>query len=84
MKKPMLVTDATGRVGGRAPDMGGPEIRTAADLAQTYRRTAGCRRPVVRIPMPGRAMRGYREGRHLAPEHAAGTIAEALTRRRAA
>jgi uncharacterized protein YbjT (DUF2867 family) len=81
---------AGGAPAGRAPDMGGPEIRTAADLAQTYRRTAGRRRPVVRIPMPGRAMRGYREGGHLAPEHAAGTItfadflAEALTTGRGA
>ncbi|MEU4766230.1 NAD(P)H-binding protein [Actinosynnema sp. NPDC023794] len=77
---------AGGAPAGRAPDMGGPEIRTAVDLARAYTRTAGHHRPVVRIPIPGRAMRGYREGGHLAPQHAVGKItfadylAEALPR----
>ncbi|MEU0569261.1 NAD(P)H-binding protein [Nonomuraea sp. NPDC005983] len=57
---------------GRAPDLGGPEVRPAADLARTYARSRASRRPVISVPMPG--MRGYREGGHLTPEHADGRI----------
>ncbi|KUL37496.1 NmrA family transcriptional regulator [Streptomyces sp. NRRL F-4489] len=59
---------------GRAPDMGGPEVRRAADLARAYLRSRGARRPVLPVPMPGVAMRAYRAGEHLAPEHADGRI----------
>ncbi|WP_406642196.1 SDR family oxidoreductase [Amycolatopsis sp. WGS_07] len=57
---------------GRVPDLGGPEVRPAADLARAYLRSRGGRRPVVSLPMPG--LRGYREGGHLTPEHADGRI----------
>ncbi|MCN9244819.1 NAD(P)H-binding protein [Streptomyces sp. RY43-2] len=59
---------------GRAADMGGPEIHAAADLARTYVRALGRRQAVVSVPMPGAAIRDYRAGGHLAPEHAVGTI----------
>ncbi|MEU7836481.1 NAD(P)H-binding protein [Nonomuraea sp. NPDC049129] len=60
---------------GRARDMGGPEVRTAADLARAYARARSSRRPVVSVPLPGiGGMRGFREGRHLAPDHAVGQI----------
>lgn len=57
---------------GRAPDMGGPEVRAAVDLARVYTRARSSRRPVVPVPLPGAGIRGYREGRHLAPDHAVG------------
>lgn len=50
---------------GRAPDLGGPEIRTMADLARAYRA-----RPVVSVPLPGRTMRGFRAGGNLVPDNA--------------
>ncbi|CNG63933.1 putative nucleoside-diphosphate sugar epimerase [Mycobacterium tuberculosis] len=68
----------TGLVGGapvgRAPDMGGPEIHTAAELGRLYARAKDSRRRVVRVPMPGAAFRGYREGGHLAPDCRVGKI----------
>jgi uncharacterized protein YbjT (DUF2867 family) len=59
---------------GRVPDMGGPEVRTATDLARAYIRTRSKRRPVVPVPLPAAGIRDYREGRHLAPGHAVGRI----------
>ncbi|MFD1541606.1 SDR family oxidoreductase [Nonomuraea guangzhouensis] len=59
---------------GRAPDMGGPEVRAAADLARAYIRAHSSRRPVVSVPLPGAAIRGLREGGHLAPGQAVGRI----------
>lgn len=58
---------------GRAADVGGPEIRPVSDLARDYLRAVGSRRRVVSARVPGSAMRGYRAGGHLAPEHATGT-----------
>jgi uncharacterized protein YbjT (DUF2867 family) len=59
---------------GRAPDMGGPEVRAATDLARAYTRARHSGRPVLPVPLPGAGIRGYREGRHLAPDHAVGKI----------
>lgn len=59
---------------GRMPDLGGPQVRDAADLARAYLRSIGRRRAVWSLPVPGRAMRGYRAGTHLAPRRAVGRI----------
>ncbi|MFE6913204.1 SDR family oxidoreductase [Streptomyces rubiginosohelvolus] len=59
---------------GRADDMGGPEVRTATDLARSWARAHGRRRPVLAVPAPGAAFRAYRQGAHLAPGHAVGRI----------
>lgn len=59
---------------GRVPDMGGPQVRAAADLARAYARSRSSHRPVVSVPMPGAGVRGFREGGHLAPEHTDGRI----------
>ncbi|MFI1163958.1 SDR family oxidoreductase [Streptomyces sp. NPDC020801] len=68
---------------GRVPDMGGPEIRTLDSLARAHLKATGRRRPVLRIPLAGRAYRGFREGGHLAPARAVGkrTFEEYLTSR---
>lgn len=63
---------ATGVAAGRVEDMGGPEIRTARDLARTYLAQRGSRRPVLPIRLPGRTAAAYRAGGHLAPDHAVG------------
>jgi uncharacterized protein YbjT (DUF2867 family) len=65
---------AAGPAAGRVPDMGGPEIRGAADLARSYLRARGLRRPVLPVLLPGAAFAGYRRGGHLAPEHAVGRV----------
>lgn len=81
-----LVALALGGARGRVPDLGGPQVRTARDLARAYLRSVGRRRFVVPVRMPGRAGRAYREGRHLVPGNAAGkiTFEEFLSGREAA
>ncbi len=69
-----LVDLALGGPAGRAPDMGGPEARTAEDVARAYLAAAGLRRPLLRVPVPGAVGRAFRAGAQLAPGHADGTI----------
>jgi uncharacterized protein YbjT (DUF2867 family) len=64
----------TGPPAGRVPDMGGPEIRGACDLARSYLEARGRRRRVLPVRLPGAAFAGYRNGYHLAPDHAAGRV----------
>jgi uncharacterized protein YbjT (DUF2867 family) len=63
---------AVGAPAGRVADMGGPEVRTFPDLARAYLKATGRRRPVVSVPLFGRAYRGFRSGGHLTPERAVG------------
>jgi uncharacterized protein YbjT (DUF2867 family) len=74
---------ATGPPAGRVPDMGGPEICGAADLGRCYLEARGRRRRVLPVRLPGAAFAGYRNGYHLAPEHAVGraTFAQFLAER---
>ncbi len=59
---------------GRVDDFGGPEVRDLPDLAREYLTATGKRRRLLPVRLPGKAFRGYREGGHLAPTHAAGTV----------
>ncbi|MFE1840782.1 SDR family oxidoreductase [Streptomyces sviceus] len=63
---------ATGAPAGRVADMGGPQVRTLADLARACLRAAGRKRPVVGVRLFGKAYRAFRAGGHLAPERAVG------------
>lgn len=65
---------ATGPPAGRVPDMGGPEVRAARDLARSYLAARGRRRAVLPVRLPGTAFAGYRSGYHLAPGHATGRV----------
>lgn len=56
----------------RAPDFGGPEVRSVVDLAEAYLRAAGLNRRILPVPVPGRTFAGFREGGHLTPDHADG------------
>jgi uncharacterized protein YbjT (DUF2867 family) len=67
-----LVELARGAARGRVPDLGGPEVRDAGDLAGAYLRVRGRRRPVLPLPLPGRVAAAWRRGWHLAPDHADG------------
>jgi uncharacterized protein YbjT (DUF2867 family) len=69
-----MVTLLDAPPGGRAEDMGGPQIRALDDLARAYLTATGKRRPLVRIPLPGKVAHGFREGHHLSPDHADGAI----------
>ncbi|MET7399852.1 NAD(P)H-binding protein [Dactylosporangium sp. NPDC005572] len=55
-------------------DFAGPEVRSARELFQVYLRSAGRRRPLLPVRLPGKIFRAYRSGGHLAPASAAGTI----------
>ncbi|WP_399882746.1 SDR family oxidoreductase [Streptomyces sp. BBFR51] len=72
---------AVGEPAGRVPDLGGPEVRTFESLARAYLGATGRRRAVVNVPLAGKTYRAFREGGHLAPEHAVGkgTFEEYLT-----
>nr|WP_205863221.1 NAD(P)H-binding protein [Planosporangium thailandense] len=65
-----------------APDFAGPQVRAARELAGSYLRATGRRRPILPVRLPGMVFRAYRRGGNLAPEHAAGkiTFEECLTR----
>lgn len=69
-----LVAIAPASAAARVPDLGGPQVRDAAELARTYLRTIGRRRAVWSIPLPGKAMRDYRAGNHLTRQRAVGRI----------
>lgn len=58
---------------GRVPAVGGPEILTVRDLAETYREVRGLRRPVVRLPLPGSVAAGFRSGAACRPDRTIGT-----------
>ena len=49
----------------RVPDVGGPEIWTAADLAKAYFKAIGRRRRIVEVPVPGKIAQAFRTGVHL-------------------
>ncbi|MFD2418767.1 SDR family oxidoreductase [Amycolatopsis pigmentata] len=69
-----LATLAVDEPAGRVADMGGPEVREEREFARLYLRAVGRRRPVVPVRLPGGLGRAYRDGAHLTPEHAVGTI----------
>jgi uncharacterized protein YbjT (DUF2867 family) len=54
---------------GRAPDFGGPEVLTVAEIVAAWRRRHVRPRRVVNLRLPGRIYRGFREGRNTAPDH---------------
>lgn len=68
-----LVELARQEPAGRAVDMGGPEVRSIESLAEDYQRIRGMqRRPLTKIPIPGRTAAAFRSGANLAAGHADG------------
>ena len=63
---------AAGPPAGRVADLGGPQIRPAAELLRAYLDAAGRRRPVLPVRLPGAVFASYRRGGHLAPDRAVG------------
>lgn len=66
----LLETDAA----GMAPDIGGPEVRTARDLARAYLGARGSRRPTLQFRLPGTRFRAFRSGANLVPSEPFGRI----------
>jgi uncharacterized protein YbjT (DUF2867 family) len=67
-----LVELALGAPVGLAPDMGGPQVYTMAELLRAYLRASGKHRLLVPVPIPGKAARAVRAGANLTPERAVG------------
>ena len=68
-----LVELALGEPAGLVPGMGGPRVYGVAELLRGYlRATKRRRRPIVPVPLPGKAARAFRDGANLAPEQAVG------------
>ena len=76
-----LVELATGPPAGRVPDLGGPEVRAAADLARSYLRATGRRRAVLPVQFPGAVAAAYRRGHHLTVPRPGITFEEFLAER---
>ncbi|GAA3740749.1 NAD(P)H-binding protein [Leifsonia bigeumensis] len=62
-----LVELAGADASGRVADIGGPEQRTARDLAEAWKRATGSRRAIWNIRMPGKTAAGYAAGHNLVP-----------------
>jgi uncharacterized protein YbjT (DUF2867 family) len=69
-----LVELALSAPAGRVPDVGGPEVRTFADLARSYKEAAGRHRRLIEVPVPGKMARAFRQGAQTCPERRYGTI----------
>jgi len=69
-----LVGLTLGLPAGRVPDIGGPEVRTLANLTQAYLLAKGSKKRVVELPLPGKAARAFREGAQVAPASLWGDI----------
>ncbi|MFC5149424.1 SDR family oxidoreductase [Streptomyces aureoversilis] len=69
-----LVELVQGAPAGRVPDMAGPEVRDAHDLAAATLRATGLRRRVVPLRLPGKIARALRAGGILAPDRAVGKV----------
>lgn len=57
---------------GLQPDLAGPEIHDAEHLARTLMTAVGRERPVLNLPVPGKAARAFKEGLHTNPDRAVG------------
>ncbi|WP_370415496.1 SDR family oxidoreductase [Streptomyces fradiae] len=77
---------AAGPPAGLVPEMGGPEVRTFADLARAYLAASGRRRALLPVRLPGKTYRAFAAGGHLTPERAVGkgTFEDFLAARRKA
>jgi uncharacterized protein YbjT (DUF2867 family) len=67
-----LVELALGTPAGLVPDIAGPRAYTVPGLLHPYLRARGKRRPMVPVPIPGKAARAVRAGANLAPDRAVG------------
>ncbi|WP_246983614.1 SDR family oxidoreductase [Halorientalis marina] len=68
-----VAAHATPEPSGRVPAVGGPEVLTLGEMAKAYREARGLRRPIVRLPLPGKVASGFRAGRATCPDRRVGT-----------
>lgn len=56
---------ALGPPAGRVPDLGGPRVESTEEMVRRFLTVTGRRRPLLRIPLPGRVAADFRRGGHL-------------------
>lgn len=59
---------------GRVPDMGGPLVQQAKELAKIYLRSTGSRRPIWPLALPRQIIGDFRQGSNLATDRAVGRV----------
>jgi uncharacterized protein YbjT (DUF2867 family) len=69
-----LAVLATGEPAGHADDFAGPLVEPACELARAWLQAVGLRRPLLPVRVPGKMLRGYMAGGHLAPACADGRV----------
>lgn len=63
---------AAGDPAGLMPEIAGPHVYDMADLVRTYLKATHRSRPLISMPMLGRAAAAFRAGANLAPDRAVG------------
>lgn len=69
-----IVDHATLTASGRTDPIGGPNIHSVGELAQMYRSMRNLRRPIIRVPIPGKTMTAFRAGHATCPNQRIGTV----------
>jgi uncharacterized protein YbjT (DUF2867 family) len=80
--QPIAVDDVARRIlelldagaAGMAPDIGGPEVRSARDLARAFLAARGSRRPTMAFRLPGTRFAAFSSGGNLVPGEPYGRI----------
>jgi uncharacterized protein YbjT (DUF2867 family) len=69
-----LVELALSEPAGRAPDIGGPEVRTVAHVVRGYLEVTGRQKTILVFRLPGKTARAFREGALTCPNNRYGEI----------
>ena len=59
---------------GTLPDFGGPEVLTLGDMARAWLDARNEHKRILRMPLPGKTVRGIRQGKLTCPNEKHGTI----------
>ena len=62
-----------GEPAGRVPDLGGPEVLDGEAIVRRFLRLTRRRKPVVRLPLPGKTGAAFRAGHHIVTDGDRGT-----------
>ena len=62
------------RAPGLQPDIAGPAVHTAEYLARTFMEAIGRERPILHLPVPGKAARAFKDGLHTNESRSVGQV----------
>lgn len=69
-----LVESVQAGPGGRLPDIGGPKVQRAAELAKAWLKARGRRRLMLPLPLFGKTAAGFKQGLNTVPTNPYGRI----------